>query len=440
MEKGEQTIAALTEPVLKMDTHCSIRVVQTEQEFDQLERTWDELLSTCGASIFQTFEWLRTWWEHFGEGRRLHCLVFSSDGQVVGIAPMFKTLVKAVGVRIARYLQFMGSPLSDYTDIIVRTGYEPAVLDTFAWHLRDSWNEWDVLDIEDVNESSVVVQVLPQMLRNHGILLSMYQGNVCPALPLPTTWDAFLQGLGPNGRYNLRRKSKYLYRNFRTEVEVLESDTDDIVEGVDGFIKLHGDRWKSLGYPSAFDDETHRAFHTEVAKIFACRGWLRLFFLKVNGLRVASSFDFYYKGRIYMYQSNAHGPREIMKCSPGFLLNSIVIERGIKDGMRVFDFLRGDEFYKIEGMKAVPHKNWLIRGASPSRGGRLRYRMFLGHELLKKGRNRILQEYFGLKRLWWTKHPSVSVVVEYIVARLGILLRLARHYILRYALSSMPRN
>ena len=429
----EESASTMNKGLCETVRNCTVTVIQTDSEFDVLERTWNELLSRSDASVFQTFEWLRTWWKYFGKGRRLHCLVFNSDGQVVGIAPMFKEWVKIFGVKIATHLQFMGPPLSDYVDVITLLGYESLVLSALAEYLESSSIEWDVFDIEDVHENSAVVKIFPEMLTDHGMPVYTYQGNVCPQSVLPDTWEMFLQGLGPNTRYNFKRKSKKLQQGFKTEVEVFEKETDDLVAGIDAFIKLHGDRWKSLGYPNAFDDVTHRAFHIEIARKFAHRGWLRLFFLKVNGFRVAVSFDFNYKNRIYMYQANSYGPEEIMRYSPGFLVNCVAIERGIREGMKIFDFLRGDESYKLDGMKAIPSKNWLIRGASPSFGGRIRFRIFLVYEVLKKSKDRILKEYYEFRKFKITRKPSVEVSVRYLKSRLGILLGLGFRYILRHS-------
>jgi CelD/BcsL family acetyltransferase involved in cellulose biosynthesis len=415
---------------------CSTTVIETERELDGLENTWNEILSESDSTVFQTFEWQRTWWMYFGKGRRLHCFVFNFNGRTVGIAPMFKEPIRVLGLKIATHLQFIGSPLSDYVDIIIRPGYEVAVLEALTECLVSSAKEWDVFDIEDVSERSVIMRVLPKILEKHGVPVFTYQGNVCPQLTLPATWELFLQGLGPNGRYNFRRKSKKLQERFETEVEILENETDDLVAGVDAFVRLHGERWRSLGYPSAFDDGTHRAFHIEIAKRFARRGWLRLFFLKVNGVRVAVSFDFNYANRIYMYQANAHAPEEIMRYSPGFLINCIAIRRAITEGMKVFDFLRGDEAYKLVGMKARPSKNWLLRTAYPSKTARVRFWMFLVYELFKKSGARMRKEYYGLKRFNRTGKPSARLLVRYLFNRSRGLAQLVQDYFVRHIFGS----
>src|SRR5713101_2702780 len=144
-------------------TQCSVKVVRTDAEFDALEPAWNELILQTDVSVFQTFEWLRTWWTHFGGGFKLHCLVFITDGRIVGIAPMFQQVVKTGRLKIATWLRFIGCGISDYLDVIMGRGYEETVLNVFAHYLQLTSSQWDVFEIVDVNERSSVFRLLPHL-------------------------------------------------------------------------------------------------------------------------------------------------------------------------------------------------------------------------------------------------------------------------------------
>ena len=411
---------------------CQVSRVQSDVEFDALEQDWNFLLTKADVTAFQTFEWLRSWWTYFGKNRQLQLLVFRNEDQIVGIAPMFKESVQVCRVSIATRLQFLGCPLSDYHEIIIHTGFEVPVLNSFAEFLRHTSEEWDILEIETVSERSPLTQLLPRLLSEHGIVVYPYQGSVCPQLELPDSWESFLQQVGQNTRHNIKRKRRNLEQKFIVEVELFNKEKDNVRSGTEAFVSLHGQRWKSVGYPSAFDDETHRSFHIEIAEKFARRGWLRLYFLKVDNQRVAVSFDFNYNRRIHVYQSQAHGPREIMKHSPGFLVKVEAIRNGIAEGMKYYDLLRGDEGYKYEEFKAAASKNWLIRAKSPSRSAKLRLLGFLGYDLLQKNRRRIRQELYEFRKFRLTKSPSVGMMARYFLTRMYSLLKLAFSYVRRH--------
>jgi CelD/BcsL family acetyltransferase involved in cellulose biosynthesis len=413
----------------EVDGACTVTLVQTEAELDTLENVWNELIRQSDVSVFQTFEWLRTWWKFFGRGRQMHCLVFKSENRVIGIAPILKEEWRVLGRRIATRLQFMGSPLSDYTDVVILPGHERVVLDALAKYLRSTCGEWDIFDIENASENSNAWRLLICSLDVYGIPMSSRNGTVCQQVALPPTYELFFQGLGPHVRDNLKRKYKKLQKEQKVEYEVFKNATDDIPSAVEAFARIHGDRWKSLGYPSAFDDKDLLQFHSEVAKKFAHRGWLRLSFLKVDDQRVAVDFSFGYKNRLYMYQCNAFGPERVMKCSPGSLVKVLSIQRAIGEGIQILDLMRGKESYKTWEWKATSTRNWLIRGISPIRSGRFRALLYLTCELFSKSRRCIQREYYEYRRFKIRNKNTSASAVRYTISRIASLSQLGVNYL-----------
>jgi CelD/BcsL family acetyltransferase involved in cellulose biosynthesis len=54
---------------------------------------------------------------------------------------------------------------------------------------------------------------------------------------------------------------------------------------------------------------------------------------------------FVYNDRLLVYNSG-YDPTNYAELSPGIVLTSHIIEDAIRRGMRIFDFLQGDEIYK----------------------------------------------------------------------------------------------
>ncbi len=423
-----------------LNGHCQLHVVRTEGELDALEERWSSLISCSDVSAFQTFEWMRTWWKYFGTNRRLHSLIVTEEGRTIGIAPMFLEDARILGLRVATRLRFMGCGISDYCDFIIARGKEEPVLHAFAHYLLAHSGEWDIFEVADVNERAQLYKILPRLLKERGMGVYTYQGNVCPSLALPGSWEGFLAGLGQKMRHHLKKKREMLNRQYRTEVEIFKSASDDIDLAVNEFIQIHERRWKSLGFRSAFDDEVHREFHYEVARRMARRGWLRLFFLKVDGRRVAVSFDFNFNKRIHVYLSHACGPEEIMKCSPGFLIRCIAIDRGIAEGMEIYDLLRGNEAYKYEELKCVRSENWLVRGVGCSRKSRARFRIFLVGEFAIKCFDRIRREYHEFRRFAITKKPTTMASLRFFQSKLILLYKLGVNYCERFFFNESQRH
>ena len=75
-----------------------IVAINDEQGFDQLSEIWNILLLAYKeATVHSTFEWLRTWWDHYGGSRKLLILVARDGEKTVGIAPF--TLATSAAVK-----------------------------------------------------------------------------------------------------------------------------------------------------------------------------------------------------------------------------------------------------------------------------------------------------------------------------------------------------
>ena len=170
-------------------THrLTVQAFTTNAEFDRMEERWSALVEQCDATIYQTYEWQRTWWKYFAEpGHTLRILLFSHEDRPVGIIPLYIRTSKMLGLPYARHLQFIGHGLSDYCEVIALPGFEREVLTEFVSYLRSSRQHWDVLDLEDVNQSAIFFTLLPEILEESHFHMIQYQGNVCPQIVLPAS-------------------------------------------------------------------------------------------------------------------------------------------------------------------------------------------------------------------------------------------------------------
>ena len=412
--------------------------VTTEVAFRALEREWGILFSQANGTIFQSFEWLWNWWRFFGGGRTLHCLLFRNGSTLVGIAPMFQEHVTLGGVRLVTRLQFLGHRLSDYLDFLILPGFERPVLHRFVEELAKTPQEWHLLDLEEIPEHSPTCSILAEVLAGTGARVYAHPLSVCPRMTLPGSWDTLLSGLGPETRQGIRRKLKRLREKHSMSVEVMTSTSDDLQHGIGLFSDIHQNRWHSLGHPSAFEHPDLRAFHTEVARGFAARGWLRLYIMRANGAPVASAIIYALHNVAYMYQCNAYAPPPVMRLSPGMILKALSMEDAIGNGQTVYDFLRGDEAYKTREWKATPATNRMIRGVAPATG-RIRFVLFLIVEFLGKSRGRILMEIYEFRRFKLSSPSSLSTPLSYISSRAATILLVAREFFHRYFTTRGPR-
>jgi hypothetical protein len=61
----------------------SVETITDWESFLALEAVWNDTVDRARvAHPFLRHEWLRTWWECFGEGRRPHVLIVKSGSRV----------------------------------------------------------------------------------------------------------------------------------------------------------------------------------------------------------------------------------------------------------------------------------------------------------------------------------------------------------------------
>jgi CelD/BcsL family acetyltransferase involved in cellulose biosynthesis len=153
------------------------------------------------------------------------------------------------------------------------------------------------------------------------------------------SWDEFLQGRGRNFRQQLRRFPRKL-SEFGALSYRLASDPEHLQRDLDTLFRLHQQRWGGAA--------THflRAapFHHEFATQALHHGWLRLWFLEIDGRPVAALHGFRFAGAVSFYQA---GRDPAFRHQPvGFVLLAHAVREALTDGLRECRFLRGGEVYK----------------------------------------------------------------------------------------------
>src|SRR3712207_9292996 len=100
-----------------------IVVLEDSKAFAALEEEWEELYRHCpSATPFQSWAWLYSWWEHYGEGRYELRLVTlrSEEGLLVGLIPLM--LERRGGFGLGPPV-FRGAPHPAYEHLLVGGGW-----------------------------------------------------------------------------------------------------------------------------------------------------------------------------------------------------------------------------------------------------------------------------------------------------------------------------
>lgn len=364
----------------------SCSVVSESSAFDGLNEAWNELLEYCDASVFQSFEWQRTWWKHFGESdrsARLHILLIRQRDRLVGIAPFYVQKIRTLGLLPFKKLAFIAQGPSDYLNVLFAQGFEAECADRVAEHLSTHGSTFDVLHLEEFTERSPNHLLLYEALVKRGMTGQHFINEYCPRTQLLETWEGTLASFKVDTRREIRRRRRNIHKNFTIEYDVVTRE-EDAARAIDEFEALHQSKWQADGHTGLFADSAVGVFHREVARLFAKRGWLFLAFMSANGVKVASLYCFTFRSDCDVYLTGNANRSDVFKFSPGRVLTGYCMEEAVKMGKTVFDFMRGTEPYKYElDAKDIP--NWSLLMYNPrSTRPESRYRLDLLVQSLRR--------------------------------------------------------
>lgn len=119
-----------------MNSCLDVAVIDDTEIFAGLEEEWDELYCDSALSTpFQSWAWLYSWWESYGEGYKLRLVTIRDGDRLVGVIPLM--LQRRWGFYT---LHFVGR--DDQLDLLARKGWETEVCRAGVRTLRqmDSWH------------------------------------------------------------------------------------------------------------------------------------------------------------------------------------------------------------------------------------------------------------------------------------------------------------
>ncbi len=302
------------------------------------------------SSAFDSLEWNRIWWQHFGDDSRLMLrAVVRPDGSVSMIAPMKLDAGHDDGV-----CTFLGG-----TDLVDYLGFkhgDELKSEDVRQLLQSLYDDADInaLVLESLPEDSQTIRSIREVAEDIGWEIHVWDEGVAPRVALPTSVEEYYASLTKKHRHELRRKLRRL--DNAGEIEQLElKSPDDVADRMGEFMQLH--RGSSIDKQAFMTIERERFFR-EIAVHLAEKDVTRLYFLLLNGESVATSLAFKVGSTKYLYNSGYDPERSWL--AVGLLNHALNILSSIEEGVKVYDFMRGDERYKYH-LGAVDRHIYTVR-------------------------------------------------------------------------------
>ncbi len=319
----------------------TIQLIQSDSDFFNLKHEWNALLQDSASHVpFLRHEYLFGWWKTLGGGeweRGTLSILIERDANntLVGAAPLFM---------VDQQVRFLGSvEIADYLDLITPIENISSFIEgIFHFLASGDFPEWQSLIFDNMLENSPSLEHIEKVATELGFNFSQKVIQPAPYLPLPKTWNDYLNALEDRYSHEVKRKIRKAEGYFLPIDWYIVSDSETVAHEMENFLELMANN------PDKKEFLTDAMYQQLVASAKSAfqEGWLQLAFLTVGDLKVAGYLNFDFDGKIWVYNSGINPLFENL--SPGWVLLSYLIQWSIQEGKTEIDFMRGDEAYKYQ--------------------------------------------------------------------------------------------
>jgi CelD/BcsL family acetyltransferase involved in cellulose biosynthesis len=277
------------------------RVFSSFAELEAERTRWDEFAASAGAPIYMSFDWCRLWWEFYGRRRDLAIFFVLSDGQLVGLIPMF---IDSFGhwplnIRIARLVGVTDGPTKifdppvrrDLAHVVLRT-----VIDTLLHEKM-----CDVISFGPMRSEHPGLAALVQSIGKESYRIQIRPAGTVTHFDLTKQPEDYLLTLGANEQKRRRYDFRYLARHGAKETVVI-GPASEIADEFREFVKMHTANWESKGrlghfraWPRAYE------YHLALAKCLSTLNRLRLFKIEVDQKAICYDYGYIF-GRSFFWE------------------------------------------------------------------------------------------------------------------------------------------
>jgi CelD/BcsL family acetyltransferase involved in cellulose biosynthesis len=347
-------------------------IITDGQALERLTDAWRDLHQRAGGTIFQSVEWLTSWWKVYGSHFALRVLALWQDGQLAGLVPCY------VGRNaLGAYARSMGefAVFGAYAPLILpealSTTMDPTA-DFFGHLLRV--DRCGFIDYHHVPSPSPFFESLTPSLGNRNCLnVSVEKSLPRLLVQLPKTWDEYVRSLTSHERHFARLIARVEKQENPPFVIRVRHD----MSGLDELVKLHSMVWAGRGQTGYFKGrEGFESFFRTLLPSLLAEKKAAFYTVETGGEVVAVTVTFISNNQSCAYLSGRLTEHPLKKYSPGKALLTAIIRDSISAGFQTCDLMEGLTEYKFRvggGLSWFSRHTILPRGIEGVKG-----RAFLG--------------------------------------------------------------
>jgi CelD/BcsL family acetyltransferase involved in cellulose biosynthesis len=328
----------------RLEPRLEVAVINDTHAFAALEEEWDDLYhNSRRATPYQSWAWLYSWWEAYGEDHKRRDLrlitVRSEDGLLVALIPLMLERRWGFGK-----LLFIGSwPSLHYLDMLVRRGWEAKACEAGVEALRQM-DGWHVADLRGIAQTATIWGLFEGWNGPRADLQvkPLWEIEVKP-------WEEVLASLSKKSRKMARRTLRSAEQDGARWVPA-----EDVERAARRLIALHREMRQGRGIPPERLGARYESYTVTAARRMSERGLGRISEFWRDGEVIISSFLIFYNDLTitFMVGANQEANRRY-QWSTLFVWDAVNTARDRNSSF--VSLLQGDEVYKTRWAKAVPY-------------------------------------------------------------------------------------
>lgn len=346
---------------------------------DRLGAMWRGLEARSDARFFLSWTWIGTWLSTID--CRPDLVIASLDDEVVGLGLVH--VRRKIRHRFMPVWTLYLNQTGDDAQDVITVEYNDVLTDRrFEQPVREACLRW-LIDRPTIGGRQVgevvlggIDQGLADQIATLGrpVLERAAAGSALVDLAAIRKVGATYQDTLKASTARRIRRSLACYR-LRGDTELRAAAT--VAEALDFFTeagRLHQERWTARGLPGAFAYPFYVDFHRSLIRAALPEGRVELVQVTAAGEPIGFLYNFLYRNRVYYYFSGFRFEDD-NRLKPGLVCHTLCIERHLARGMDVYDFMGGDQRYKLELGQAGPRivslamqrPNWMLAAERPLR-------------------------------------------------------------------------
>lgn len=315
----------------------ALDIIRTSEALAELQSEWEDLyLRSSPRNPFLSHAWSDACWRARTADAQLFVAALRDMGRLIAVAPL--CIEKRAGFRI---LRFIGEDRSDYLGFLC----DPAIAGLEQQLLAavlTAHCEWDLALLRQLADSYTTVheQALSQAFRSRRT-----EWTRAPYCASEGDWEA----LETNGPSWLKRTRKRLRRFLKDGWEIERFTGHDAARRLDSVSDIEARSWKGREraarlQPGSGQDLLRHAFERDDGE------HMELWLASIDGKPVAFQIDFLLADRLWVYQQAYDD--DYKRTSVGSFMAYVSFEAAWRAGVREYDYLSGEEPYKLERTNA----------------------------------------------------------------------------------------